>query len=587
MAKGKKKQEIQDYKVQLRALRQQGPGCLYLLWGREDYLREQYLLQLKKLCIPGGEDDFSYRRFDGAELDFQALADAIDAVPFLSERTLVEVRGYDTNKCREEEADTLVRVISDLPDYCTLVFVMGTDFEPDGRLKTTKAFKKYGQLIQFTAQGEAALEKWVGKRFKAHGKNISSEDARQLIFFTGGLMNTMIPEIDKIAAYAQGDTVTRADILAVAQRIPEAVVYELTDCLANQDYDGAMRINQPLVVEGEALSQTDSRGCLIQAGFAEVHGLSVGDRVSVKLSGQEYGFVVRGVVYSPEFICVTDGVYPNPDQYGYILINTCGMPDLPMTQVLVKLADGVDAQQAEKAITAALPAALVVNRGAHQSTANAQSNADMFANLTLVFPLIAYAVAALIVMTTLTRMIENQRMQLGTLKALGYPSRRIRGHYLSYAVWPSLIGSLLGVVAGHALLPNVIWALLLGQNEYPYKLYPAISGEAWAMVALTVVMSVLICLYTYQKSARETTADLLRPKPPKAGRRILLERVGFLWRRFNFNTKMIVRNLMRNRMHRHVLCGRTVLQRADHRLSGTAGFGQCAGRKPLHQGPVL
>ena len=313
-------------------------------------------------------------------------------------------------------------------------------------------------------------------------------------------------------------------------------------------YDGPMRINQPLVVEGEALSQTDSRGCLIQAGFAEVHGLSVGDRVSVKLSGQEYGFVVRGVVYSPEFICVTDGVYPNPDQYGYILINTCGMPDLPMTQVLVKLADGVDAQQAEKAITAALPAALVVNRGAHQSTANAQSNADMFANLTLVFPLIAYAVAALIVMTTLTRMIENQRMQLGTLKALGYPSRRIRGHYLSYAVWPSLIGPLLGVVAGHALLPNVIWALLLGQNEYPYKLYPSISWEAWAMVALTVVMSVLICLYTYQKSARETTADLLRPKPPKAGRRILLERVGFLWRRFNFNTKMIVRNLMRNRM---------------------------------------
>lgn len=74
-------------------------------------------------------------------------------MPFLSERTLVEVRGYDTNKCREEEAETLVRVISDLPDYCTLVFVMDTAFEPDGRLKTTKAFKKNGQLVQFTAQG--------------------------------------------------------------------------------------------------------------------------------------------------------------------------------------------------------------------------------------------------------------------------------------------------------------------------------------------------------------------------------------------------------------------------------------------------
>ena len=258
--KGKKKQEVLDYNAQVRTLREQGPGRLYLLWGREDYLREQYLLELKKLCLPGGEDDFSYHRFDGAELDFQALADAVDAVPFLSERTLIEVRGFDTNKCREEDAQALVQVIGDLPDYCTLVFVMGTDFEPDGRLKTTKAFKKYGQLIQFTAQGEPALVKWVGKRFDAHKKRISSEDARQLIFFTGGLMNTMIPEIDKIAAYVQGDTVTRADILAVAHRMPEAVAYELTDRLADQDYDGAMRILADLLADkANTLGTSDLR----------------------------------------------------------------------------------------------------------------------------------------------------------------------------------------------------------------------------------------------------------------------------------------------------------------------------------------
>ena len=166
--KGKKKQEVLDYNAQVRTLRERGPGRLYLLWGREDYLREQYLIELKKLCLPGGEDDFSYHRFDGAELDFQALADAVDAVPFLSERTLIEVRGFDTNKCREEDAQALVQVIGDLPDYCTLVFVMSTDFEPDGRLKTTKAFKKYGQLIQFTAQGEPALVKWVGKLSLIH-----------------------------------------------------------------------------------------------------------------------------------------------------------------------------------------------------------------------------------------------------------------------------------------------------------------------------------------------------------------------------------------------------------------------------------
>lgn len=174
-------------------------------------------------------------------------------------------------------------------------------------------------------------------------------------------------------------------------------------------YNGPMRINQPLVSEGTALSETDLRGCLIQAGFASVHDLSVGDRINVKLAGQEYGFVIRGIVYSPEFICVTDGVYPNPEVYGYILINAQAMPALPLSQIIVRLEPGADAQAVQKAIETALPTALVINRGAHYSTANANSNAVMFNNLTLVFPLIAYAVAALIVMTTLTRMIDNQR----------------------------------------------------------------------------------------------------------------------------------------------------------------------------------
>lgn len=142
---GKSKRKKENGSARLRRTGAQparaGAGTAVPALGREDYLREQYLLELKKLCLPGGEDDFSYHRFDGAELDFQALADAVDAVPFLTERTLIEVRGFDTNKCREEEAQALVRVIGDLPDYCTLVFLMSTDFEPDGRLKTTRPSK--------------------------------------------------------------------------------------------------------------------------------------------------------------------------------------------------------------------------------------------------------------------------------------------------------------------------------------------------------------------------------------------------------------------------------------------------------------
>lgn len=313
-------------------------------------------------------------------------------------------------------------------------------------------------------------------------------------------------------------------------------------------YNGPMHINLPLVEEGEMLAQTDLRGCLVQSGFAKAHGLELGDRVTVEMQGTEFSFVIRGKVFSPEFICVTQGTYPNPKEYGYILINAQAMPYVPLTQMVLTLSENADAETVEKAIAGELPEALVQNRRAHKSTASAINNAEMFRALTLVFPVFAYAVAALIVLTTLTRMVDNQRLQIGTLKALGYPSRRIRNHYLSYAVVPSAVGSVLGVFIGHWGLPTTIWALLLGQNEYPYQVYPDISWLSWAMAVLTVLMSIGICLHTYHKSARETTANLLRPKPPRAGKRIFLERIGPLWRSFSFNTKMVIRNLMRNRM---------------------------------------
>lgn len=313
-------------------------------------------------------------------------------------------------------------------------------------------------------------------------------------------------------------------------------------------YDGEMAINVPLLREGEALDPSDLRGCLIQERFARAQGLGVGDRITVKLGGQEHTFVIRGVAVSPEYVALSRGVSANPDEYGFILINARALPQLPLTQAVVTLADGADEDAVQDAIEAALPDALVLNRGAHTSTARCDNDAQMFESLTYVFPLLAYAVAALIVMTTLSRMIDNQRLQMGTLKALGFSNRQIRNHYLSYAVVPSLIGALLGTVVGHTTLPYVLWDALLSQSELPYRLEPHISVPAWCMVFLTMVMSVAICYYTYRKSARETTAALLRPKPPKDGKRILFERITPLWSRMSFNAKMIVRNLMRNKM---------------------------------------
>ena len=313
-------------------------------------------------------------------------------------------------------------------------------------------------------------------------------------------------------------------------------------------YDGAMDINTPLLREGALLEENDRRGCLVEERFANAHGLVPGSRLGVKLGGQEYTFIVRGVVVSPEYIVVSNGIVADPNAYGYLLINACAMETLPLTQIVATLDRGADSDAVRAAIEAALPDALVVDRSSHQSTARANNDAQMFENMTYIFPVLAYAIAALIVMTTLSRMIDNQRMQMGTLKALDFSARQIRNHYLSYALVPSALGALLGTLIGHYTLPYFLWDALIGQNEMPYQLSPPISVPAWCMTVLSVELSMGILLYSYRTSARETTAALLRPKPPKDGKRILLERITFLWSRFSFNTKMIVRNLMRNKL---------------------------------------
>ena len=313
-------------------------------------------------------------------------------------------------------------------------------------------------------------------------------------------------------------------------------------------YDGEMTINKPLLREGALLEANDPRGCLVEERFAQSKGLSLGDRLTVKLRGRPYSFTIRGVVVSPEYIVVTDGMAADPDKYGFILVNACAIPELPLTQIVATMADGADSETVQAEIEAALPDALVVDRTAHRSTARANNDAQMFENMTLIFPVLAYAVAALIVMTTLSRMIDNQRMQMGTLQALGFSAHQIKMHYLSYAIAPSAVGAVLGTLIGHNTLPFLLWDTLIAQNEMPYRLTPPISAFAWGMTVLSVVMSVFILLHSYKSAAKECTASLLRAKPPKSGKRILLERITWLWSRFSFNTKMVVRNLMRNKL---------------------------------------
>jgi DNA polymerase-3 subunit delta len=234
------------YREEVAALRAEGPARLYLLYGPEDYLRERFLAELRQVCVPA-EDEFSYRRMDGQQLDLNALAEAVNALPFFSERTLVEVRDYDINRCRESDAEALKTVLGDIPDWCTVAFVCAADYAPDGRLAAVKLLKKAGRVLEFTEQEGSALTQWAVKRFAALGKGVARADVEYLIFLCGSRMNALLPEIEKAAAYAAGETVTRADIDATANRLPEADVFRMVDLLSRRQPDRAAALLRDLL----------------------------------------------------------------------------------------------------------------------------------------------------------------------------------------------------------------------------------------------------------------------------------------------------------------------------------------------------
>ena len=245
MAKKDKKEKL-NYNAEIRLLREQGPERIYFLWGPEDYLREAFLTELRGKCVPS-EDDFSYQRFDGPAVDMAALGEAVDMLPFFSERRFVEVRDYDINASREHDTARLKEILADVPDYCTLCFVFGASYAPDGRTAAVKALKKSAHCMEFTEQEQGALSRWVVNRFRALGKTVTPSDAEYLVFLSGTRMNALIPEIEKAAAYAAGDNVTRADIDATANRLPEADVFKLTDCIARRCFDDAAALLQDLL----------------------------------------------------------------------------------------------------------------------------------------------------------------------------------------------------------------------------------------------------------------------------------------------------------------------------------------------------
>ena len=250
-------------------------GCFYIFHGDERYLLENSLAEIRRRLCPGGLDGFNYKRFEGKDIKANELEDAINTLPIYADRTLIEINDLDIFKGKkksDQEADDTANpvpaknakgdenkdkrrfsgIFSDLPDYVCVVVVYDTiPFKPDNRQKLDKEILARAQIVEFTVQSQSKLTNWINRRFMAVGKNITKTDAEYLALITDGYMAALAGEIEKVSAYSDGETVTRADIDAVVTPVLNAIAYKLTDAILESSYSKALSILDELFLMHE------------------------------------------------------------------------------------------------------------------------------------------------------------------------------------------------------------------------------------------------------------------------------------------------------------------------------------------------
>lgn len=274
------------------AIRDKNTDNLYFFHGEEQFLMSHYLEKLRKNLLDELTESFNYHRFNTENFDLRSFADAVENLPMMAEHTLIQVEDIDPFKLPEQDRQHMAEILSDIPEYCTVVFVYITaTWNPDGRLKKiSDAVNQHGTVVEFARQEPRDLIPWIGRHFANRGKRISNDLCNYLIEITGGTMTALSGEIDKICAYSGADVIAKSDIDAVVEPVMDALVYQMTDYLGQGQYArGLDKLHQLLKMQNEPLSILGAIGGhfrrISTARTLLDHGKQVGD--FMKLTGQK------------------------------------------------------------------------------------------------------------------------------------------------------------------------------------------------------------------------------------------------------------------------------------------------------------
>ena len=344
------------------------------------------------------------------------------------------------------------------------------------------------------------------------------------------------------------------------EEIKDAQREMVVDTVANYSSDpditlhiveGKQNISKFYLFKGQDFNPNDEEGIWIDKRFADGRNLDIGDEITLKFDGKEVSKTVRGIMYSPEYVYyIQEGsLLPDFSQVGFAYMPSKGADfDIEYNTIALDAYEDLDEKDFKSALEETLGQKAYVqyvDRDNNVGIKTLQDEIDQHKMFSGIFPAIFVLVSLLTLVTTMSRVISAQRMQIGTLKAMGYSNKSIILHYLSYGFVLSLTGSVIGLVIGPLTIPYLFYPTMSSTYSLP-SWGPSWDISFFFVAGLMVISSVLISYISVKGISDENPAETIRPKAPKLVSSGLIERTK-IWKRFSFNERWNYRDAKRNK----------------------------------------
>lgn len=312
----------------------------------------------------------------------------------------------------------------------------------------------------------------------------------------------------------------------------------------------------PYLIEGEEFS-IDKEGIWLEELFAKEWNLKPGDYITLKYEGREFTEQIKGIIIHPEYVFYmlnSDSMMPNYGQYGYGFLSSKEFPmqeGIVYNQLVIKQEKEGDNLLSENAFKDEIKESLdrddvvVLDRSQNSGLETIASEQEQHAAMGIMFSAVFLLIAVMGIVTTMTRMTSNQRIQIGTLKALGFSKGKITWHYVSYGMVISAAGSILGAIIGPLTLPYLFMPSMSSSYILPeWRL--GMSDMSYYAIVLAIIVSTIVSFLSCRKELKDMPAITLKPAAPKNIRHSMLEK-SKLWLSMNFSSQWNMRDIKRNK----------------------------------------